>query len=124
MKQRYVRPGEHLHDDEIVVRGGELEAASVRRDADRMFMVYGVYGISVFSLVGATVDELAQQTPLVRFLRLTLISVGTIRNGGLHLEATGRNPRHYTVVLPDLGRGLAALTTCDRRTWSNPYHEP
>ena len=101
MKQRYVRAGELLDDDdEIVVRGGELDPAIVSRDAERMFKIYGLYGISVFSLPGATIDELGQQTPFVRFPLLTLISVGAIRRAGLHLEATGRNPRHYTVVLP------------------------
>ena len=35
----------------------------------RYHSIYGVYGISVFAVRGATVDGLAQQAPLVRFDR-------------------------------------------------------
>jgi hypothetical protein len=41
-------------------------------DAVRYHSVYGVYGISVFAIRDTTVDELAQQAPLVRFDRLCL----------------------------------------------------
>lgn len=124
MKQRYVRPGDRLEDDEeVVLRGGLFDPAILRADAQRMFGVYGAYGISVFALGGATIDELAQQVPLVRFSELTLVTVGVLHGAGLSLEATGRNHRHYTVILPDLEKGLAALGTCERRVWSNPYHE-
>lgn len=124
MKQRYIRPEAHLDDlDEIVVRGGELDPSIVRADAERMFAIYGVHGISVFALRGATIDELAQQVPLVRFSRLTLVTVGAIRAAGVALEPTGRNSRHYTVALPDLGPGVAALCACEHRIWPNPYHE-
>jgi hypothetical protein len=50
-------------DDERVVRGGEFEPELIRADAQRMFDVYGTFGISVFALGGATIDELAQQVP-------------------------------------------------------------
>lgn len=66
MKQRFIRSGDELEDDdELVLRGGELDPAVIRRDAQRMFDVYGTYGISVFALQGATIDELAQESPLV-----------------------------------------------------------
>lgn len=125
MKVRYVRPDDVLGDDQqIVVRGGDLLADLVWADAQRMFSVYGVYGISVFALRGVIIDELAQQSPLVRFARLTLVTVGAIREAGLGLEPTGRNPRHFTVVMPELEAGVEALCACDRTTWDNPYHEP
>jgi hypothetical protein len=65
----------------------------LREDAQRNHAIYGVYGISVFALHDATVDELAQQPPLVRFEMLTLVTVGTLVGAGLELEATGRNSR-------------------------------
>lgn len=124
MKQRYVRSGDRLDDrEEVVVRGGHLDPDVVRADAQRMFDIYGSYGISVFALRGATLDELAQEAPLVRFGQLTLVTVGAIRASGLDLEPTGRNPRHYTVVLPDLDQGVKRLCACERRLWDNPYHE-
>ena len=124
MKDRYVRPGDALDDDdEVVLRGGLLDAEIVRADAQRMSDVYGTFGISVFALRGAMIDELAQQVPLVRFPQLPLVTVGALRRAGLSLEATGRNPRHYTVILPDLERGVVALSECECRVWLNPYHE-
>lgn len=44
----------------------------------RYHNVYGSYGISVFAARDATLDELAQQVPLVRFARLTLIKVAAV----------------------------------------------
>lgn len=123
MKQRYIRTGEALDDEEAVVRGGGFDPAVVRADAQRMFQIYGVYGISVFALRGATLDELAQQSPLVRFSQLVLVTVRAIRAAGFDLEATGRNRPHYTVVLPDLHYSVDRLCACERHLWPNPYHE-
>jgi hypothetical protein len=44
---------------------------------------------------------------LVRFARLTLVTVGALRTAGLALEATGRNRQHFPVILPDLDIGVA-----------------
>jgi hypothetical protein len=38
---------------------------TVSEDAVRYHSIYGVYGISVFAVRGATIDELAQQAPRV-----------------------------------------------------------
>lgn len=124
MKQRFVRQYDELGDDEeIVLRGGRLAAAIVRADAQRMHDVYGTFGISVFALRGATIDELAQQAPLVRFAELTVVTVGALRSVGVRLEPTGRNHRHFTVVLDDLDDGTDALLSCRHQVWANPYHE-
>lgn len=124
MKQRLIRSGDPLYDDaEVVVRGGDLDGPAIREDALRMFEVYGSYGISVFALREATLDEIAQEPPLVRFARLTVVTVGAIRAAGLSLEPTGRNPRHYTLVLPDLGPSVDRLCGCERWLWDNPYYE-
>ena len=124
MKERFVRPGDELGDDEeIVLRGGRLADAIVRADAQRMHDVYGTFGISVFALRGATIDELAQQSPLVRFAELTVVTVGALRSAGVRLEPTGRNRRHFTVMLDDLDAGTEALLSCWHQVWINPYHE-
>jgi hypothetical protein len=122
-KHRYRREGDNLdRDDVIVIRGGVLDPALLREDARRNYTIYGVYGISVFALRDATVDELAQQPPLVRFEMLTLITVGVLRSAGLELEATGRNPRHFDVVFDDLRHGIERLCACEHRSVVNPYH--
>jgi hypothetical protein len=123
-KERYRRPGDTLDDDEtVVIRGGELDRLLLRDDALRNHAIYGVFGISVFALRDATVDELAQQSPMVRFETLTLITVGALRAAGLALEPTGRNPRHFDVVFDDLDLGVERLCGCEHRTVVNPYYE-
>jgi hypothetical protein len=52
-----------------VVRGGDLDPDILSEDAVRYHSIYGVYGISVFAVRDATIDELAQQAPLVRWRR-------------------------------------------------------
>lgn len=124
MKQRFVRLDDDLDDEEeLILRGGDLDPAIIRRDAHRMFDIYGTYGISVFALRGATIDELAQEAPLVRFPHFTVMTVRTIRLRGLRLEPTGRNHRHYTLMLWSLDEDVAALVSADHRVWMNPYHE-
>lgn len=124
MKMRFVRPGQTLADDDVLVRGGDLDQELVRADALRMFGIYGVFGISAFAACGVSLDELAQQPPLVRFARLTLLRVSVLRTSGLQLEATGRNACHFTIVMDDLDSGVEALCCCVREGWKNPYHEP
>lgn len=124
MKQRFVRQGDELDDSAVVVvRGGELDPELLRADALRNHAIYGTYGVSVFTLRDATLDELAQQPPLVRFATLTLMTVGTLRAAGLRLEPTGRNPRHFDVTFDDLDAGVAGLAACEHRTVVNPYNE-
>lgn len=124
-KRRFTREGDRLDDDDtIVIRGGRLDPTSLRADAERYHGIYGGYGISVFAVRDATVDELAQAVPLVRFETLTLLRVGALRAAGFRLEATGKNPQHFTVVFDELDRGVHALIACEHRSWSNPYHEP
>ena len=123
-KQRFIREGDRLDDDEVVVvRGGPIDIESVCRDAIRYHDVYGGFGISVFAARDITVDELAQRVPLVRFALLTLVRVGALRLAGFRLEATGRDPRHFTVAFDELDAGVASLVRCEQVRWENPYHE-
>jgi len=109
--------------EDVVVRGGELDAEVLRTDAVRNHDIYGFYGISVFALRGLTLDEMAQQVPLVRFDRLTVMKAGTIRSAGLRLEPTGRNPRHFDVSFDQLDIGVERLRGCEHQVVANPYHE-
>jgi hypothetical protein len=89
----------------------------------RYHLLYGTYGISLFAVRGLTIDEMAQQVPLVRFDRLTLITAWELASAGLRLEPTGRNPRHYTVGFDELERGVKAIVSCGRRVITNAYHD-
>jgi hypothetical protein len=124
VKLRRLRDGDALEDDSIVlVRGGELDPDVLTADALRYHSIYGVYGISVFAVRDATLEELAQQVPLVRFERLTLLTVGDVIAAGLRLEPTGRNPRHYTVGFADLVDSVRQLAGCPHRVVQNSYHD-
>ena len=124
MKLRRLRDNDVLENGDIVlVRGGDLDLDILRVDAVRYYSIYGVYGISVFAARDVTVDELAQQVPLVRFDRLSLLKVKDILAAGMRLEPTGRNPRHYTVSFDDLKDGVHRLVSCPRRVMLNVYHD-
>jgi hypothetical protein len=123
-KQRYLRSGDALGDDDrVVIRGGYLDPELLRTDASRYHSIYGVYGVSVFAARDLTIDELAQQPPLVRFQVLTLMRVGVLRTAGFRLEPTGRNSQHFTVAFDDLDEGISRLSRCEHEVWPNPYHE-
>jgi hypothetical protein len=124
MKLRRLRDGDVLENGDIVlVRGGDLDPDILCADAARYCRIYGVYGISVFAVRDVTPDELAQQVPLVRFDRLSLLRVRDVLAGGLRLEPTGRNPRHYTVSFNDLEDGVHRLVGCPHRVIPNVYHD-
>jgi hypothetical protein len=124
MKLRRLRDGDVLEDGDVVlVRGGELDLDILRADAARYHSIYGVYGISVFAVRDATVDELAQQAPLVRFDRLTLLTVRDVLAAGMRLEPTGRNPRHYTVGFDDLEDGVRRLASRPYQVVPNVYYD-
>jgi hypothetical protein len=52
----------------------------------RYHSIYGVYGISVFAVRDVMLDELAQQAPLVRFGRFSLLKVRDVLAAGMRLE--------------------------------------
>ena len=124
MKLRRLRDGDVLEDGDVVlVRGGDLNPGILSEDAVRYHSIYGVYGISVFAVRDATIDELAQQAPLVRFDRLSLLTVRDVLAAGMRREPTGRNPRHYTVGFDDLKTGVQQLVSCAHRVVPNAYHD-
>jgi hypothetical protein len=124
MKLRRLRDGDVLEDGDIVlVRGGDLDPGTLCADAARYHGIYGVHGISVFAVRGATVDELAQQAPLVRFDRLSLLKVRDVLAAGMRLEPTGRNSCHFTVGFDDLEGGVQRLSSCPHQVLPNTYHD-
>jgi hypothetical protein len=124
MKLRRLRDGDVLEDGDVVlVRGGDLDADILCTDAVRYHSIYGVYGISVFAVRDVSLDELAQQVPLVRFARLSLLKAGDVLAAGMRLEPTGRNPRHFTVGFDDLERGVQRLASCPHQVVPNAYHD-
>lgn len=92
-------------------------------DARRYHSIYGTYGISVFAVRDVTLDELAQQAPLIRFDRLALLRVRDVLAAGMRLEPTGRNPRHYTIGFDNLHDGVRRLVGCPHRVVPNAYHD-
>ena len=121
MKLRRLRDGDVLEDGDVVlVRGGDLDPDVLRADAVRYHSIYGTFGISVFAVRGVTVDELAQQVPLVRFDRLILLRVRAVLAVQMRLEPTGRNPCHYTVGFDDLDDGVRRLPTARTRSCRTP----
>jgi hypothetical protein len=84
MKLRRLRDGDVLENGDVVlVRGGDLAPDILSTDAVRYYSVYGTYGISIFAVRDATVEELAQQVPLVRFASLALLKVGDVLAAGM-----------------------------------------
>ncbi len=109
-------PGDSL----VLVRGGDLDEETLRRDALRTFRRFGAYGVSVLAApTEAALDEVAR-TVLVRWNALVLIRAGTIRAAGLELRPTFRRP-HYTVMLPDLDRDVPRLARCQNELRKNPH---
>jgi hypothetical protein len=83
MKLRRLRDGDVLEDGDVVLaRGGELDPDILCADAVRYHSIYGVYGISVFAVRDVSLDELAQQVPLVRFACLSLLRVRDVLAAG------------------------------------------
>ena len=78
-KQRRLRDGGELGDDEIVAERVVSSTPEVLRTGAQDYRaVYGIYGLSVIAAPDISVDELAQLPPLVRFGVLTLMRVGVL----------------------------------------------
>lgn len=89
MRLRRLRDDDVLEGDTRLVRGGELDPDVLRADARRYYDVYATYGISVFAVRSLSLAEMAQQVPLVRFRRMTIITARELAGCGLRLERPG-----------------------------------
>jgi hypothetical protein len=122
MRLRRLREDDIPDGSTLLVRGGELDQDVLTTDALRYHAIYGTYGVSVFAVRDLTLDEMAQQVPLVRFRILTLLTAGALSGCGVRLEPTGRNVRHYTISFDDLAQGVKALVGAEHRVMTNPYY--
>ena len=102
MRPIVVRDEEAPDDTVVVVRGGEMNGDTVRRTATDAFDEFGIYTVSVFLALDATVDELCRDRPeLQRYGKVRLTTAGRCDALGFALVPTLDRP-HYDVVLPDL----------------------
>ncbi len=110
-------------DGLLLVRGDELAAETLRRDAIRTYRRFGEYGVSLLGAsIEADLDELAAGL-LRRFEVLTVMTAGALRRSGIELRPTFRRP-HYTVMLPDLDEAIFRLLRCDNERRVNDYYKP
>lgn len=107
----------------LLVRGDELAAETLRRDAIRTYRRFGEYGVSVLGAsTEAGIDELAGGL-LRRFEILTMMKSGALLGSGIELRPTFRRP-HYTVMLPDPDEDIFRLLRCDNERRVNDYYKP
>ena len=123
LKLRYLRTGPAPSDPGLkIVRGGTLDAAELFMHALRHHRIYGVYGISVFGLESLALDQLARQAPLSCFEQLSVFRVGDVVHGGVHLEPTGHDVRHYTLICEDFHEGVRHLLACRQEVIGNRHY--
>jgi hypothetical protein len=124
MKQRFLRPDDDLDDgDELILRGGDLDPSIIRRDAQRMFDIYGTYGISGVRSPRRHDRRAGAAGAAGAVPALHGHDGADDPTPGLQLEPTGRNHRHYTLTLRSLDEDVAVLVSADHHVWMNPYHE-
>ncbi len=113
---------EDVADDAlVVVRGGRLDRARLRRDAILTLRRFGEYGISVLAAPDEAAFAVLASTTLQRERVLTLMRMGTLRAAGLEVRPTFRRP-HFTVMLPDLDADIDRLVACDNEVRANPHY--
>lgn len=118
IEQRHRLRDEKLPDDTgLVVRGGRDTVDKLRAHATRTARAWSLdgsplFGISVFAVLDAPLDELLGQR-FATFRWIYLPTAGELRGAGFDLLPTGQRP-HFTVRLSsgddvELGRLLVAL---------------
>ena len=89
-------------DAAVVVRGGEMNSATVRRTATGSHDEYGIFSVSVFVAFDVPVEQLChERSELQRYRKVRLSTVDRLRSLGFALIPTLDRP-HYDIVLPDL----------------------
>ena len=115
---------EELADDALlVVRGGLLEATTLRADAVAAQVRFGEFAISVFGAANEAELEGLAAGRLSRFEILTATFAGAIRRAELSLLPTFRRP-HFSILLPDLDADLRRLLQCQNKVRVNAHYEP
>jgi len=89
-----------LPDEAFVIRGGYVTRTSLRKPAERQHALGKGYVISVFSVAGKSVEEIAAVAGLPNE-QIRVSTVGQIRAVGLDVVPEGR-PGHAQVTFADV----------------------
>lgn len=89
-----------LPDDAVVIRGGLMAMADLRRSAQIHFDHEGRYALSVFCGVDASADAIARAASLPH-PKIRQSTVGRIRRAGFDVVRSEGPPGHADLVLPD-----------------------
>ena len=127
MEQR--RPRIRLHslpDGAVfVVRGDELDPATIREDAANFherFLDWGRYGLSAFLAVDDDEVDVLCATRLIRFATVAVFRGAALREVGIEIVPTFRTP-HVTLCHPTLEELVTKLRACEHLERKNPYYE-
>lgn len=119
-----LRPEQPPDDATIVLRAGVMTVENARRAAERTFVLYAVYGISVEGVIDTTVQEACRTERIAGYRRVRLSTFGRLREAGFAVLATFDHP-HFTLVLADLSElTLARLDRCFDVPIPNPGRRP
>ncbi len=92
-------PRDRLPDDSVVVRGGLMLPTDLALSAQSHFDTEGFYALSVYSIPGMTVHEIAVGVPL-RHSKIRASTVGRVRFAGYDIVSSPGPPGHADLVLP------------------------
>ena len=127
MPKRHVRRGESSPEpDAVVLRGGVLDAHSLREDAITNMQLYGFYGISVWIPNPNRPEAVLLATKLLKSPVVLRFTAGDLTSQDLELWDTGQAP-HYDVVYiraDSLDQLVEALMSAPHESMTNPYHDP
>jgi hypothetical protein len=90
---------DRLPNGTVVVRGGLMLPADLIRSAQSHRDVEGLYALSVYSIPGATAEEIARGVPLPH-AKIRTSTVGRIRAAGYDVLSSPGPPGHADLVLP------------------------
>lgn len=125
MEPIVLRDEDPPEDVVVVVRGGAMESAYLRRTALDAYDEVGLYTVSVFLALDDSVEALCAREPyLLRYGKVRLSTVGALRAAGFAVIPTLARP-HYDVVLPDVtAPTLSRLEGCFEPPVPNPARRP
>lgn len=109
----------------LVVRGDELDADVLRRDAVRFrrrFSQWERYGVSAFAAANDAELDVLCETRLGRFETVVIFRRSDLVDSGIEIVPTFRQP-HVTLAHPDLEALVNKIRSCDHRELTNPHFE-
>ena len=127
MAKQRMRRGENPREPEaVVLRTGELDENTLRRDAEKNFEIYGFYGLSVWvpgsaaELDALLANKLKAAAEVIRF------AAGDLYARGLDLWDTGQYPHYDGVYLvgDSLDGLVAAFLSAPRTVLVNQRYDP